>query len=449
VASKTSTLSCHRLGVIKKHLSDSPLPTLFPEILCKNPQKETMSKSSAYSNMVWKNNEVQVLRDSQQMECTIDTAGIGQYRTGWHYHRMYLDDLVDDDTVLSDVETENALRFEKLLIPMLIDEPRGIITQYGTRWGAGDLYDWINGRIEGIDDEEDTIDWDMIHREVVEDYETFCKYTPISKKEFAKRRTQKYSSDAEKAFIYDYYDDRKLDDKRVHLESDFFFYASYFNKIVGEDAFVFPPPFKEKPFGEFPKDLIYYMTVDPAFKVTKRSDFTACVVCGYNDGPTIYVAEALRFKGTVTDLLEKMYEFNSMYNLRVIGMEDGAWQTIYTWVLEHAQRQEGREKLPIMGLKLGNQIEAKDKRIRGLSYFFKCGKVVLKEGLKDLIRELGRYPGNTRSKDDLVDALSMQKELVGWHRNVVRESKEYVRPIQTYRDCFGASRKKESHYVRY
>jgi hypothetical protein len=53
-----------------------------------------------------------------------------------------------------------------------------------------------------------------------------------------------------------------------------------------------------------------------------------------------------------------------------------------------------------------------------LSYFFKRGAVVLSEGLDDLKNELYRYPGNSRSKDDLLDALSMQRELIAWRKDI-------------------------------
>ena len=84
------------------------------------------------------------------------------------------------------------------------------------------------------------------------------------------------------------------------------------------------------------------------------------------------------------------------------------------WAFEHARKHDERERLPILPIKLKMEAGAKDNRIRGLSYFFKKGCVILREGLDDLKKELNRYPGNTRSKDDLLDALSMQRKLIPW-----------------------------------
>ena len=89
-------------------------------------------------------------------------------------------------------------------------------------------------------------------------------------------------------------------------------------------------------------------------------------------------------------------------------------------------------------------------------YLSQCGicsrrKVVniIKLGLIKVNDQVIKNPSYKVSKDDLVDALSMQKELVNWHRNVEKEKEMYSKPVETYRKAFGASRKKESNYVRY
>ena len=445
LATKTAKMSCDRLQVIKGHLENSPLPVAFPEILSPQPMQDAMSKTSRYKTLVWKSDEIKVLRSTQQMELTVETAGIGQFRTGRHYHRMYLDDLIDDDTVLSDVESENALRFEKLLIPMLI-EPGGVIRQYGTKWGAGDLYDWVQDRIESEDEEDDNIDWNFVHREVMEEWQTIDKYTPLDQEEYNRRKVYDVSAGCWKAFIYSYFTEEILENKRTFLESEFLFQAQYFNKIVGKDALVFPPPYKET--KNFPDDLEYYLTIDPAFKPSKYSDFTALVVCGYNESNRIYVAEAIQLKVDPSSLLDTLYDLYDKYQYKVAGMEDGAWQVVMQWALEHARKESGRAKLPIRGIKVSTAKDAKDSRIRSLSYFFKINMVILREGLRDLTRQLNRYPGNTRSKNDLVDALSMQRQLISWKRNVEKEADIYVRPKETYRKFFGTQQKK-MEYVSY
>ena len=190
----------------------------------------------------------------------------------------------------------------------------------------------------------------------------------------------------------------------------------YFNHIVGEEERVFPPPYKE--IKEPPSGLKYYCTIDPAFTVNKTSDFTAIVVCGYDSGETIYVCEAIKLKCNPSDLIGHIYKLYEKYNLRYIGIESTVMQNVVVWALEYAQKNEDLPSLPVVPINTSNVKDAKDNRIRGMSYFFKRGAVVLKHGLEDLKRELGRYPGNSRSKDDLLDALSMQRELISWRRKV-------------------------------
>ena len=105
--------------------------------------------------------------------------------------------------------------------------------------------------------------------------------------------------------------------------------------------------------------------------------------------------------------------------------------------------------MPFLQLQLSHEANAKDNRIRSLSYFFKRNLVVLKEGLDDLKRELNRYPGNTRSKNDLVDALSMQKSLISWRRVKNYKEVEYVRPKQTYKSYFNMFNKSGKVYSQY
>ena len=159
--------------------------------------------------------------------------------------------------------------------------------------------------------------------------------------------------------------------------------------------------------------MTYFLTVDPAFKPSRYSDYTAVLVCGYKKkDPWVYVAEAVRLKGQPDDLLKLLYNLYSEYNYKVAGMEDGAWQTTMDWALKYAAKQRGLPPLPIKGIKMSLQTDAKDKRIRALSYFFKHNLVILKKGLDDLKKELVRYPAGARSKDDLVDALAMQPKLL-------------------------------------
>jgi len=450
LATKTVGMSEERLGVVKTHLETSCLPVLFPEILSPTPQTDAMSKTSRYKNIVWKADKIKVLRTSQQMESTVDTAGIGKALAGHHYHRIYLDDLIDGDTVLSDVESERAMRFESELIPMKID-PGGLIFQYGTKWGAGDLYDWIQDRINAKEDSEDKLHWRFIHREVMEEREVFEKYTDINNAEFEKRIVYDKDDAKWKGFIYSYFNEDLLDQKRSEAGNDFFFTAQYFNRIIGKDRLVFAPPYKEMNQDDFPKDLDYILTIDPAFVPSKTSDWTAMVVCGYNEENRIYVAEAIRNKANPSELLDAIYGLYRKYEFRVAGMEKGSWEIVMEWVLEYARKEQGLPKLPLTGIQVSNMKDAKDQRIRSMSYFFKVGAVVLRYGLDDLKRELGKYPGNTRSKNDLVDALSMQRKLRNWKMNKteVTEGTELEAYKKSFRSYNFGNRNSDYSYVNY
>ena len=423
LASLTSSLSIKRLDVIKQHLEDPALTTLFPDFLSPNPSLDAKSQTSFYKDVNWKQNEITVIRDIRRAEATVETAGVDQFITGRHYERIYLDDIIDYQTVVSEVKTEGALKFFRYIVPM-IEPTKGVLRMYGTRYDPADLYGWLIDKIEG-EEIEFPIEMRVINREVKETFEVYNQYQTLGKRDFNKVKVYDKESGEEKVFIYSYYNDDLLEKKRNIMESDFIFFCQFFNRIEGIDEKVFPPPYKET--DALPEGLEYYLTVDPAFKVSKRSDFTALVVCGYGKGQPIYVAEAKRLKGDPTLLLNTMYDLYDRYGFKVGGIEDGAWQETLEWALEYARKEMGRERLPIVPIKLKFEAGAKDTRIRGLSVYFKNGSVVLRSGLDDLKREMLRYPGNSRSKDDLLDALSMQKELISWKRNEeVKEKKPSI-----------------------
>jgi predicted phage terminase large subunit-like protein len=425
---------------------------VFPEIISEQPEKDASAKSGTYSYLLWRDSEICVLRSTKQMELTVETAGVNQYRTGRHYHRMYLDDIIDDDTVVSETETDNALRFERLLIPMLREQEGGYISQYGTRWGGNDLYGYLIDKItgEGYSEDEDyrlLKSWIVINREVKEPYSVYNKYTPISQEEFDTRKVFDPYSNEERIYIYNYFNDEVLASKRANLDSDYLFFLNYYNRIYSSEDQVFPPPYKE--LRDLPPGLEYYMTVDPAFTQTRTSDYTALVVCGYSPDGKTYVAEAEQCKVDPEVLLKKMYNYYDKYIFKVCGIEEGSYQGVMGYAFEYARKLQGLPALPIVGLNLGNANDTKNQRIRGLSYFFKRGVVYLKMGLTDLKKQLMRYPGNTTSKDDLLDALSMQHRLHSWNKYVNAEKENYKRKPITYRQYIERGKKKETGYVRY
>jgi len=413
LGSLTASLSVKRMSVIKHHLKEPLLVTLFPEILSPNPELDSKSNTSVYKTMRWTNEEVIVLRSSNRAEATIETAGADVYRTGRHYDRIYLDDIINEMTVQSEAKSERATEFLKFIIPMVTDE--GIIRIYGTIYDPADIYHWLMDKTN-YDEDEYKIDLRVIKREVLEDFETVNKYYNVTKREFNKRKVRDPEDSEWKMFIYDFFDLKYLRKKRAWLESDYIFNCQYRNKVIGMDERVFPPPYQE--IKELPENLKYYMTVDPAFVVSRTSDYSAVVVCGYDGSEPdhIYIAAAERHKVPPDKLLDRIYELDQYYQCEVIGIERGAWTTVLEWAYEHAaQRRDW--VLPIVHLQLGQEQNAKNNRIQGLSYFFRREAVVLCEGLDDLKNELFRYPGNSRSKDDLLDALSMQRELIAWKRD--------------------------------
>ena len=208
IGSVTNGESMKDLRVIKQHLSNETLVTLFPEILCKNPEIARRSSGSIYSNMMWHDNEVTVRRETKRKEPTIDTGGVDQFKTGNHFDRMYFDDLINEMTVASDVKSARVEEFVRYFVPM---GTRGCIRRfYGTIYNAADFYHGLIDRINSDAAEDADFDMRVVLREVLETHEKFCQYTPVTKKWFKEHRV-KDSYDGEwKVFIYQYFNPELL-----------------------------------------------------------------------------------------------------------------------------------------------------------------------------------------------------------------------------------------------
>lgn len=72
-------------------------------------------------------------------EPTFTTAGLERSLTGFHYDRIYIDDLVDSTNITTVDQIAKVKTYYRNLLPLL--DPGGKIKIIGTRWAIGDLYD--------------------------------------------------------------------------------------------------------------------------------------------------------------------------------------------------------------------------------------------------------------------------------------------------------------------
>jgi len=149
------------------------------------------------------------------------------------------------------------------------------------------------------------------------------------------------------------------------------------------------------------KELNTFMTIDRAYSKAKSADATGIVVLSVDKENNWYVRLAERFKGTESEIIQKIFDLRAYFHLTKIGIEQKAFEYTIKPALDDEMRRKNQffivEKLKDLG-------RAKYVRVEGLVPRFEAGTVFLKKEQLDLIDELIRFPKGIR--DDLVDSLA-------------------------------------------
>jgi len=403
LASLTASLSKDRLAVVKHHLTNRKLLTLYPDILWNDPES-----AGKRGETRWTKEAIRVKRQVTRVDETVEIAGMGTNITGKHYDKIFLDDVINEDNITSEAQTEKVLLWWRLLHP--IAAPGCIYRIYGTRYDEFDLYGHLISEIK--QDEKDGL-------------------KPLLR--VILRKVKEHGK-----FIYSFYNERILEEKQRKINNQYVFQCQYYNDPNPEEERLFRPPYPE--YVELPTrgegDYEFYMTVDPAFTTTSTADFTGIVICGYDKDNNVWVEMAQRFKITVVQLLYKLYELNEDYNCACIGIERGAWQSALMDMFDRIVSTDGLDPLPIVDVKTPNTKDAKHNRIVGVSSYLEKKILKIKTGNTDLLNEMYYYSATSRQKDDVLDALSMQPLIHVWGIVDSGRAQRFERKKQTYRDVF-------------
>lgn len=141
-------------------------------------------------------------------------------------------------------------------------------------------------------------------------------------------------------------------------------------------------------------------------KVRARS---AIVIIGADYLRRIFVLDTWAKKASAIETMEKVFELNEKWKMRVFGCEANAMQELYAEMLAlEATRREVR--LPLVPIPQTTKVE-KEFRIRTtLNPVVGFGRLFLHESQHDLHREITAFPMMVQK--DLVDALASAVALV-------------------------------------
>ena len=382
--------------------------------------------------LVWTDERITVgERDNREMalkEPTIDTAGIGVSKTGYHPDYVFIDDPVNEQNYRSAKAREDGRITIQALSPVL--ETYGSMMVTGTFWAENDLYNWIlaeddrrakDAARDGESEPETARLWTTYIRSAYDLGRGEAGFYPDGT-----HRELFFPTRLNWAYL-----------KRQKAGVDIKLYTSWFeNRTSADSVKMFRPEymiyFEAKYFAhplptlEFETGLIIplytALLVDPALTANADSDSTGAVAVGWDarddlgdyrwwfleareinktpSGLTFDLVDMLRTYDPDILLIEAANadpEMISRITLAIADLELRTKIRSYS-ALQHEKPFELHERRGRIG---------KGQRIEGLEPIFRESRALLRRGrCAPLAEQLLRYP-SPGDRDDVMDAAAM------------------------------------------
>jgi len=142
------------------------------------------------------------------------------------------------------------------------------------------------------------------------------------------------------------------------------------------------------------------LLVDPAYSISRRSDFSAFIYCGYDCDGLLQVELALKEKMEAEAVVDHIFSLRMAHRPHLVAIEANSTQILAKWVKQ--KRVEKQQFFKIIELKTPHS--AKQLRIKALKSLFKAKKIAINPECIDLLEELRNFPNSEH--DDLSDCLS-------------------------------------------
>lgn len=328
IFSHTRPIAKSFLSQIKREFENNTfLQDLFPDILFRNPEKESPRWSL--------DDGIIVRRRSNPKESTIEAWGLvdGQ-PTSKHFSKLIYDDVVTRESVTSpEMITKVTDSFSLSL--NLAGEPCGK-RFVGTRYHAHDTYKTIIDR--GIA---------RVRLYPATDDGTFKgKAVFWSQEKFDKKAKDMGSYVASAQLLQN-----PLADNVMGFKDDWLMYYSSLNPVM---------------------PINYYILIDPASSKAKKSDYTVMCVIGLCADQNYYLVDGVRDRLNLTERTNKLFEFHKKWKPMGVGYEQYGMQAD----IEHIKYVQEHLGYRFHITSLGGQVPKND-RIRRLVPVFETHRFYL------------------------------------------------------------------------
>jgi phage terminase large subunit-like protein len=399
--SATAELAETQLFAVQNILASSVYQRFFPEYI--NPQEGKRER--------WSQRKLSVDHDRRRKEgirdATIATAGLTTNTTGWHADVVVADDLVVPENAYTEDGRDSVSKKSSQFTS--IRNAGGFTMACGTRYHPSDIYQvWRDQKFEEFDEDFNVIGmapvWEIREYKVEEDMI------------FSWPRAVR--SDG-KAFGFD---PAILARTKAEYSDKSQFYAQYYNdpndkgsNRIQRDRFVYGDRRHLTEQGGkwlYKRDkLNVYASIDFAFSLNKKADYTAVVVIGVDSENHIYVLDIDRFKtDKINDYFKSIATLHSKWNFKKLRAEVTVAQAVIARDLKDRIREEGL-RLSIDEYRPSRHEGRKEERIAAaLEHRYENQDVIhFKGGYIDILEE--ELVLSRPAHDDVKDALASVVEI--------------------------------------
>lgn len=331
--SATSELAQTQLYAIQNILGSSQFMRYFPEYV--HEQEGKREKWNAFKLSI----DHPKRRKEGIRDATIATAGLTTNTTGWHADIIVADDLVIPENAYTEDGRESVSKKASQFTS--IRNAGGFTLACGTRYHPSDIYAVWKKQTYDVFNEE----MDLVDRKPVWEIKEF----PVEQDSIFLWPRRVRPSD-NKAFGFDM---NTLARIKAEYEDRVQFFAQYYNdpndpgsqRITYDKFQYYDRRFLKREGGTWwfkGNRLNVYASVDFAFSLNKKADFTAIVVIGVDSGGNVYILDIDRFKSDKTiEYFKRIAELHSRWHFRKMRAEVTVAQQIIVNDIKDYIKQNG------------------------------------------------------------------------------------------------------------
>ena len=300
---------------------------------------------------IWRQEAIQVIRPYKLKEPTVVIGSVESPATGFHYDRLYFDDIINFDNYdkPEKIERLDVWRNDMLSVlddayvdDDLVDAIRNCSREYGKSGADCKRLATVGGFVRVVGTRYFRHDW---YKQIIDsledpDVEDFA----IPWKTWVQNIYKNGENDENGYIWHERWTKRNEMIKRKEMTKKHF-YAQYLNKVIVEEEQILPMdlvrglhPGQIEPVRpgssrvlikladeEKKVEVNLRMCVDPAATCNPDSDYTAIAVGGKDSLGRLFIVDLRIFKVTSHTWIKKMYEMLDNWNLKTVHLETVAF----------------------------------------------------------------------------------------------------------------------------